>query len=100
MAVTIEPTLIESIKTLESGLRPNEGIKKLLIEKARNELIKYNLISRNFEEKYQMSFHEFKDSELMKKPSEDIEQDYFDWEMAVTISDDMRQEIKRLGTIK
>lgn len=100
MTVTIDPILLESLEKLEAGMRPNDSIRKLLIDKARNELIKYDLINRSFEEKYRMPFYEFKDSDLMKKPSEDIENDYFDWEMTVTISDDMRKEIEKLENIK
>ena len=96
MTITIDSVLVESLEKLEAGMKPNDGIRKLLIDKARKELIKYDLINRNFEDEYRMTFFEFRDSDLMKKPSEDIENDYFDWEMTVTILDDMRKEIEKL----
>ena len=46
-----------------------------------------------------MSFAEFSDSDLMKEPAFEVEQDFFDWDMAVTGLEDMRQEIQLLEAL-
>jgi len=54
---------------------------------------------KNFEKKYGMSFAEFSDSDLMKEPGFEVEQDFFDWDMAVTGLEDMHQEIQLLEAL-
>ena len=46
-----------------------------------------------------MSFTEFSNSDLMKEPAFEVEQDFFDWDMAVTALEDMRQEIQLLKAL-
>ncbi len=93
---TIKSELVEHIKKLTSKDGVDEGIKSLLIEKARRELLKYDSIVKDFEKKYNMNFKQFGNSELMKEPSFEIEQDYFDWEMAVTVIEDVKEELEKL----
>lgn len=62
----------------------------------RMESRKYDLIKRRFERKYQMDFFSFKNSDLMKTPSWETEEDYFNWELAVTKLEELREEIERL----
>jgi hypothetical protein len=94
--VTIESELAERVKRLTAKQGIDEGIKDLLIDKARREILKYDLVIKDFEQKYGMSFNEFKDSELMRKPRFEVEQDYFDWEMAITVIEDTREELDKL----
>ena len=70
------------------GIDPGEAIINLLLEKAMRNYFKYQMIDKHLRRKYKMSFDEFSKSELMEEPSFEIEQDFFDWDMAITgISD-------------
>ena len=68
----------------------------LLLEQAQNNLIKYETIVRRFEAKYGQNFEAFRRNVLSSAPSFEVEQDYFDWELAVTGLADMEEEIKHL----
>jgi len=68
----------------------------LLLEQAQNNLIKYETIVRQFEAKYGQNFEAFRRNVLSSDPSFEVEQDYFDWELAVTGLADVEEEIKHL----
>ena len=86
----------ESLRRLEPSKDINGSIIKLLLLKAKRELVKYTLMDRNFQRKYETSFQEFSKSEKMKNPDFEIEQDYFDWELAMTGIEEMKAEITKL----
>ena len=92
-------------KVLESSLERlptgdyNQSLAKVLLAHARRNLAKYELMIKNFEKKYGMAFATFSDSDLMKEPAFEVEQDFFDWDMAVTGLEDMRQEIQLLEAL-
>ena len=68
----------------------------LLLEQAQNNLIKYETMIRQFEAKYGQNFETFRRNVLSSDPSFEVEQDYFDWELAVTGLTDVEEEIKHL----
>lgn len=47
----------------------------------------------------QIDFVTFRERVLAEQPSFEVEQDYFDWELAVTAVMDMEDEIKRLRRV-
>ena len=94
---TINTQLLDILSRLEPGDNLDESLRKLLIQKVRRDLTKYRVLMQRFENEYGMDFFSFKDSDFMKMPSEKTEQDYFDWEMAVTLCDE-REET--LGLLK
>jgi hypothetical protein len=69
---------------------------KLLLERAQKNLIKYQTMARQFQEKYGLKFDAFRQKMLAAQLDSAAEQDYFDWELAVTWIEDMQEEIKRL----
>ena len=69
---------------------------ELLLERAQKNLIKYQVGARQFETKYGRSFDAFRQVILSTEPPFEMEQDYFDWELAVTAIGDMQREIQRL----
>jgi len=73
---------------------------ELLLERARKNLIKYQTAAREFEAKYAQPFEAFCKKILSSKPDSATEQDYFDWELAVTGMADMKDEIKRLKALQ
>ena len=60
-------------------------------------LITYGAQARRFETKYKQPFPAFRQWVLSSEPLAEVEQDYFDWELAVTGIGDMEREIKRLS---
>jgi hypothetical protein len=91
--------LLDSLSDLEPAKDVDESLRKLLMAKARNDLLKYEVISRGFEKKYKMDFETFRTSDLMKKPPSEVEQDYFDWELAVTRMDEVESQLDKLAAM-
>jgi hypothetical protein len=84
-------------KIWEAGqLTGSQVSEDLLLEQAQNNLIKYETLIRQFEAKYGQNFEAFRRNVLSSHPSFEVEQDYFDWELAVTGLADMEEEIKHL----
>lgn len=95
-----ETAIIEySAKRLFPNLSRDEVLARLLLEKAQKNLIKYQSMSHQFENKYGQDFDAFRQSILQSEPSFEAEQDYFDWELAVTGIADMEEEINRLKSL-
>ncbi len=55
--------------------------------------------ARQFEAKYKQGFETFRQTILSAEPPFEVEQDYFDWELAVTGAADMEEEINRLKNL-
>ena len=88
---------VPASKIWEAGqLTGSQVSEDLLLEQAQNNLIKYETIVRRFEAKYGQNFEAFRRNVLSSAPSFEVEQDYFDWELAVTGLADMEEEIKHL----
>ena len=47
-----DETLVDSLRKLEPASDPNQSLRKLLVSRARSELLKYSLISKSFEREY------------------------------------------------
>jgi len=96
LPVTIE----SSARRLFPNLPPEQAIVELLLERAQKNLIKYQTMAREFKKKYAQDFASFRKEMLVSKTNSTTEQDYFDWELAVTGIADMQEEIKRLKAIR
>jgi hypothetical protein len=93
-------TAIEiSVRHLFPNLSLDQVLAELLLERAQKNLIKYQTMSRQFKAKYKQDFAAFRQTILSSVPPFEMEQDYFDWELAITGADDMRKEIKRLENL-
>lgn len=99
MVPNAEAILADSTKRLFPGLSKDEALASLLLERAQRNLIKYQSQARHYEVKYDRSFEEFRRSIVDGEPIEEEEQDYFDWELAVTGIEDMKAELDRLNEI-
>ena len=88
-----------SARRLFPDLSLDQVLAELLLERTRKNLIKYQTTARRFEAKYQQSFPSFRQRILSSEPLPEVEQDYFDWELAVTGSSDMEEEIERLSRL-
>ena len=96
--MTLE-TLESSTRRLFPNLKPEQAMAELLLEKAQKNLIKYQTMARQFESKYDTSFEAYRQKMLAAQLESAAEQDYFDWELAVTGIEDMQEEIKRLKAL-
>ncbi|GJQ23450.1 MAG: hypothetical protein HBSAPP01_12400 [Candidatus Brocadia sapporoensis] len=74
---------------------PLDAIKELV----RRELIRkkniYIFMIKNFEKKYRVTFEEF-EKQYKSKMSNEVEKDYFDWDMAKTALEDIEEELKEI----
>jgi len=94
--VVTDNNLLDILSRLEPDEDLDGSLRKLLTKKVRTDLIKYRLIDQRFRKEYGMDFSAFKASELMKKPVFKVEQNYFDWEMAITMIEDLEETLKVL----
>lgn len=49
---------------------------------------------KNFKNKYNLKFKDFEKKHKNKKMNYETEKDYFDWDMAVTALDDIKDDIR------
>lgn len=94
-----EAIVTESARRLFPGLSKDQVLASLLFERAQRNLIKYQSQARQYETKYEHPFDEFRQLIIDGEPGEEEEQDYFDWELAVTGVEDMRIELDRLSKL-
>ena len=92
--------LEQSIRRLFPNQNLDQVLAELLLERAKKNLVKYRTLDRQFQAKYGEEFETWRQSVLDSEPPFQTEQDYFDWEMAVTGIADMREEIERLQGLK
>ncbi len=92
--------LKSSARRLFPELDMDQILAELLLERAQKSLIKYRTMARQFEVRYDQDFDAFRQQILASEPSSGVEQDYFDWEMAVTGIADMEEEIARLERVQ
>ena len=87
-----------SAKRLFPDLSVEQVLAELLLERAQKNF-KCQTMARQFEAKYKQDFAAFRAQVLSSRPAPEVEQDYFDWELAVTGVTDMAEEIQRLKSL-
>jgi hypothetical protein len=92
MGSNAESIVKASAQRLFPDLSLDQVLAELLLERARKNLIKYKAMACRFESKYGVDFGSFRQQMLDSEPSFEMEQDYFDWELAVTGIADMEEE--------
>jgi len=73
-----------------------DAIKELINRELIRKKNKYMFMVRNFEKKYNMKFDDFEKVYKEKKMNYEVEKDYLDWDMAVTVLEDIEEEIKEM----
>ena len=99
MRVSAAATIEASARRLFPNQSLDQILAELLLERAQKNLIRYKAMARQFETKYDQGFAAFRQEILSSEPSAEVEQDYFDWELAVTGIADMKEEIERLRNL-
>ena len=98
--MSINPAEIQaSAQRLFPNASLDQVMVELLLERAQKNLIKYQTQVRQFETKYGKDFETFRQEVSRSEPPFEMEQDYFDWELAVTGVSDMGNEIERLRAL-
>jgi hypothetical protein len=98
--MSINPGEIQaSVQRLFPNASLDQVMVELLLERAQKNLIKYQTMIRQFETKYGKDFEKFREEISRATPPFEKEQDYFDWELAVSGINDMGEEIERLRTL-
>ena len=95
--MTLSANIESSARRLFPNLTPEKALVELLLERAQKNLIRYQTMARQFEKKYGQDFETFRPNALAGELDSSGEQDYFDWELAMTGIADMQEEIKRLA---
>jgi len=96
---TATSVLQASAQRLFPDLSLDQVLAELLLERAQKNLIKYKTMVRQFEAKYSQNLEAFRHDVMRSEPSFEVEQDYFDWELAVTGLADMEEEIRHLRSL-
>ncbi|MBI3600375.1 MAG: hypothetical protein HY097_07005 [Nitrospinae bacterium] len=73
-----------------------DAIKELVNREINRKKNKYVFMVKNFEKKYNMEFEEFEKAYKNKKMDYERERDYFEWDMAVTVLEDIDEELKAI----
>ncbi len=69
-----------------------DAIKELINRELKRKKNKYIFMVKNFEKKYNMKFESFEKVYKDREMNYEIEKDYFDWDMAVTVLEDKDYE--------
>ena len=94
--MSLTATIEASARRMFPAMSLEQAITELLLERAQKNLIKYQAVAHQFQAKYGEEFESFRKKILSTCPSSVQEQDYFDWELAITGISDMEAEINRL----
>jgi hypothetical protein len=97
---TTYSTVADSARRLFPDLSLEQIMAELLLERAQKNLIKYQTALRQFEAKYPRGFTRLREAVTQAQANAEQEQDYFDWELAVSAADDMTDEVNRLKRVK
>lgn len=92
----LSPEIAMKVEHFFPGKKLDHVVMDLLLERAQRQLIAFRRMAQRFETKYAESFDSFRARILASAPDETLEQDYFDWEMAVTAAEDLGVEIEQI----
>jgi len=94
--VQIDTELLNTIGKIEPEHSLDRSILRLLEKEVVRKITKYRFIIHGFEKKYCTTFDKFEMRIRESKPAFAEEQDYYDWDMAVTALEDMEQELQKV----
>jgi hypothetical protein len=68
----------------------------MLRNEIQRKIKKHMLMIKHFERKYNMDFETFEENRVTKEMPYEIERDYFEWDMAITLIEDLKEELDQL----
>ncbi|KPA10449.1 hypothetical protein MHK_009346 [Candidatus Magnetomorum sp. HK-1] len=92
-SINISPQLLKQLIFITEKNNALDAISSLINNEIRRKINKYEYLIINFEQKYKMTFEAFEKEYLNNNDHTVIEQDYFDWDMAITILEDIHEYI-------
>jgi len=75
-----------------------EGLKEILTQEINRKIKKYLLTIKYFETKYGVDFDRFEEMNKTSQMDYETEKNYLDWDMAVTVIEDLKEELIQLGS--
>jgi len=94
VAIKLPDKVKDDIVALTKRDNVVEGIIDLVKQEFIRKKTKYLFMVKNFKKKYGMTFKEFEKKNKNRKMDYETEKDYFDWDMALTALDDIKDEFK------
>jgi hypothetical protein len=92
--VSLSAKLGREIASLTRKSKPIDGIRELARREVLRKKATYEIINAQFQKKYGMTFKQFERKCRREKLDETLEKDYFDWDMAVTMLEDIEGELE------
>jgi hypothetical protein len=74
-----------------------EGLKEILSQEINRKIKKYLLTVDYFENKYGVDFERFEEMNKDSRMDYETEKNYLDWDMAVTVIEDLKEELTQLN---
>ncbi len=74
-----------------------ESLNEILRNEIQRKIKKHMMMIKHFERKYDMDFKIFEENRVTKEMAYEIERDYFEWDMAITMIEDLKEELTQLG---
>lgn len=97
IALKLPENLKDEIINITKKKSVLDGIKDLVKQELIRKRSKYLFMVKGFEKKYTMKFKEFEEKNRKSAMDYEIEKDYLDWDMAVTVLEDINDELKGLN---
>jgi hypothetical protein len=88
-SINISPQLIQQLVFVTKKQNVTDAIVKLIENEVQRKINMYQYMNSHFEKKYKMPFQDFENAYLKMDDHATIEQDYFDWDMAITVLEDI-----------
>ncbi len=73
-----------------------ESLNEILRNEIQRKIKKHILMIKYFERKYNIDFETFEKNRVTKEMPYEIERDYFEWDMAITLIEDLKEELSQL----
>ncbi|KPV63124.1 MAG: hypothetical protein AOA65_1436 [Candidatus Bathyarchaeota archaeon BA1] len=98
VTIEIPASIVEVLKEMERTKPLEQKFRELIIREVEGRILRYEMMIEFFESKYGMGFKDFDERGIVEKLGHtwDVERDYFDWEMAVTELEYLKEALRRL----
>jgi hypothetical protein len=73
-----------------------ESLNEILKNEIQRKIKKHMLMIKHFERKYKMNFETFEKNRVSKETPYETEKDYFEWDMTITLIEDLKEELNQL----
>lgn len=96
MNISVTDKLQKGLLNITQKENAADAIKELLKRELIRKRNKYLYMIKTFEKKHNMEFNDFEKAYKNRKMDYVTEKDYFDWDMAVTVLEDVEEEFREI----